>query len=287
MLTLQPAFGLSIIPHAKLSQATLAAFDNYVRGREALIERQIAEGPFLWAGQTPQRMRELQRSGMVVEPLTDSGAVSIGDGLVHDWMGAVFVPGVTLERTLAVLQNYDAHKVSFAPEVTDSKLRRRDGNFFQVYLRLRKRKIFTVVLNTEYDITYRRVSPTRAASRSYSTRIAEVENAGTASEYELPPGDDHGFLWRMHSFWRFEERDGGVYVEFEAVSLTREVPRFARAIVTPIVRQLPRESLEMTLLNLRRVLSHPASPSRPPQAGPAGGSPRGSASWLCFLLNRK
>ena len=181
------------------------------------------------------------------------------DGLIHDWMGTVFVPGVTLARTLAVLQNYDAHKVSFAPEVTDSKLRRRDGNFFQVYLRLRKRKIFTVVMNTEYDITYRRVSPTRVVSRSYSTRIAEVENAGTPSEYELPPGDDHGFLWRMHSFWRFEERDGGVYVEFEGISLTRDVPRFARAIVAPIVRQLPRESLEMTLINLRRALN-PASP---------------------------
>ncbi|MEK7751386.1 MAG: hypothetical protein AAB654_05680, partial [Acidobacteriota bacterium] len=145
------------------------------------------------------------------------------------------------------------------PEVTDSKLRRRDGDFFQVYLRLRKHKIFTVVLNTEYDITYRRVSPTRVASRSYSTKIAEVEKPGTASEYELPPGDDHGFLWRLHSFWRFEERDGGVYVEFEAVSLTRDVPRFVSAIVTPIVRHLPRESLELTLLNLRRALN-PASP---------------------------
>src|SRR5512140_1319656 len=108
ILTLQPAFGLALIPHAKLTQATLAAFDNYVRGREALIERQIAQGPFLWAGRTPERMRELQRTGMVVEPLADSGAESIGDGLIHDWMGTVFVPGVTLERTLAVLQNYDA-----------------------------------------------------------------------------------------------------------------------------------------------------------------------------------
>ncbi|MDP2996812.1 MAG: hypothetical protein Q8N47_04935 [Bryobacterales bacterium] len=259
LLTLQPAFGLSIIPHAKLTQATLAAFDNYVRGREALIERQIAECPFLWADQKPERMRRLQRAGMVVEPFAGSGAEIIGDGTVHDWLGTVFVPGVTLERTLAVLQNYDAHKVSFAPEVTDSKLRRRNGDFFQVYLRLRKHKFVTVVLNTNYDITYRRVSPTRAASRSYSTRIAEVEKPGTASEHELTPGDDHGFLWRMHSFWRFEERDGGVYVEFEAISLTRDVPRFVSAIVTPVVRQLPRESLEMTLLNLRRALN-PASP---------------------------
>ena len=259
LLVLQSTPSPAIIPHAKLTQATLAAFDNYVRNREASIERQIAEGPFLWAGQRPERMRQLQRAGMVVEPLAGSGAENIRDGVVHDWLGAVFVPGVTLERALAVLQNYDAHKVSFAPEVTESRLRRRDGDFFQVYLRLRKHKLITVVLNTEYDITYRRVSPARVASRSYSTRIAEVEKPGTASERELTPGDDHGFLWRLHSFWRFEERDGGVYVEFEAVSLTRDVPRIVSAFVTPIVRQLPRESLEMTLLNLRRALG-PTSP---------------------------
>ena len=258
-LALQPAFSLAIIPHAKLTQATLAAFDNYVRGRETLIERQIGEGPFLWAGQKPERMRQLQRAGLVIEPFAGNGAENLGNGVVQDWLGAVFVPGATLERALALLQNYDAHKVSFAPEVTDSKLRRRQGDFFHVYLRLRKHKIITVVLNTEYDITYRRVSPTRVASRSYSTRIAEVVNPGTVSEHELPPGDDHGFLWRMHSFWRFEERDGGVYVEFEAISLTRNVPRIVSAIVTPVVRQLPRESLEMTLLNLRRALN-PASP---------------------------
>ena len=72
---------------------------------------------------------------------------------------------------------------------------------------------------------------------------------------KLPPGDDHGFLWRLHTFWRFEERDGGVYMEVEAISLTRNVPRIVSAVVTPIVRQLPRESLEMTLLNTRRALT--------------------------------
>jgi hypothetical protein len=226
-----------------------------VRGREASIERQISEGPFLLAEQKPERLGQLRRDGVLVEPRTGNGAVEIQGGMIHDWMGAVFLPGATLQRTLELLQNYNAHKVIYAPEVIDSKLVHRDGDFFKVFLRLRKRKLFTIVMNTEYDITYRRLSPTRVASWSHSTRIAEVENLGTASEHELPPGDDHGFLWRLHTFWRFEERDGGVYMEIEAVSLTRNVPRIVSALVTPIVRQLPRESLEMTLLNTRRALA--------------------------------
>jgi hypothetical protein len=254
-LLFQSEPSLALIPHAKLTQATLAAFDAHVRNREEAIGRQLAQGPFLWAEQRPERFSQLRRAGFVVEPLSGNGASKAVDGLIHDWMGAVFLPGATLERTLALVQNYDNHKNAYAPEVVDSKLVQRDGDFFKVFLRLRKHKVITVVLNTEYDVTYRKLSPTRAASRSYSTRIAEVRNSGSPSEHELTPGDDHGFLWRLHSFWRFEERDGGVYMEVEAISLTREVPRIIGPIVNPVVRQLPRESLERTLLNTRKALA--------------------------------
>lgn len=250
---------LGIIPHAKLTQPTLAAFDKYVRGREAAFEKQAGAERFLWAEQTPQRWAKLRQDGFVVEPLAGNGTVDGGDGLIHDWMGAVFLPDTTLERTLKQVQDYDRHKTSYAPEVVDSKLVRRDGDFFRVYLRLRKHKVITVTLNTEYDVTYRRLGPKRAVSRSYSTRIAEVDDAGEKSERELAAGDDHGFLWRLHTFWRFEERDGGVYMEVEALSLTRGVPRLLSAIVSPVVRQLPRESLEQTLLNTRRAQSSGSS----------------------------
>lgn len=259
ILSVQPAFSLAIVPHVKLTKETLAAFDGYVRERETAIERRIAAGPFLWAEERQERFRQLRQTGVLVETLTGNGPQAIENGLIHDWLGMVFLPGATLDRVLALVQNYDDHKNAYAPEVIESKLVRRTGDFFQVRLRLRKHKLITIVLNTDYDVTYRRLSRTRAVSRSYSTRINEVTGAGTAVERELPPGDDHGFLWRLHSFWKFEERDGGVYMEVEAISLTRDVPRIVAPIVNPVVRQLPRESLEKTLLNTRRALS-PASP---------------------------
>ncbi|MBI4877654.1 MAG: hypothetical protein HY822_23735 [Acidobacteria bacterium] len=260
VVAVQPAPSLAIIPRAKLTPATLSAFDRFVREREDVFERRIAGNPFLWAEEKPERLRRLRRDGLVVEPLAADGAIGAGEGLIHDWLGAVFLPGATLDRTLALVQNYDAHKNHFAPEVMDSKLVRRQGDFFQVRLRLRKHKVITVVLDTDYDVTYRRLGRTRAVSRSYSARIAEIESPGTATERALPPGEDHGFLWRLHSFWRFEERDGGVCLEFEAISLTRGVPRLVAPIVNPIVHSLPRESVEATLRNLRQALARgPAS----------------------------
>jgi hypothetical protein len=120
-----------------------------------------------------------------------------------------------------------------------------------VYLRLLKKKVITVVLNTEHKVTYFPLDATRQHSRSYSTKIAEVQDAGEPGEHELPAGRDHGFLWRLYSYWRFLERDGGVYVECEAVSLTRGVPMGLGLIIRPIVRDLPRESLANTLVKTR------------------------------------
>jgi hypothetical protein len=120
-----------------------------------------------------------------------------------------------------------------------------------VFLRLLKKKVLTVTLNTTYDVRYIRVAPNRWRADAYSTRIAEVANAGERNERELPPGQDHGFMWRLNSFWRYEERDGGVYVECEAISLTRDVPSGLGWLINPIIRGLPRESL-VNLLNATR-----------------------------------
>jgi hypothetical protein len=134
----------------------------------------------------------------------------------------------------------------------DSKILAHDGNSFKVYMRLLKKQVVTVVLNTTHDVRYVPVDATRWYSKSYSSRIAEVENAGKPSEQELPPGRDHGFLWRLNSYWRFEERDGGVYVESQAVSLTRNVPTGLGWLINPIIRSLPRQSLENTLRSAQK-----------------------------------
>ena len=176
------------------------------------------------------------------------------DGLVHDWSGCVFIPGATLERTLALVQDYDHHKDVYRPEVIDSKLLSRNGGDFRIYLRLLKKKVITVVLSTEHEVHYTKVDATRVNSRSYTTKIAEVEDAGKPGERELPPGKGHGFLWRLHSYWRFEERDGGLYLECQAVSLTRDVPTGLGWMIEPIIRNVPKESLTNTLRATRDAL---------------------------------
>ena len=143
---------------------------------------------------------------------------------------------------------------NYRPEVLASRLVSHSGNDFKVYLRLMKKKVITVILDTNYDVRYFPLDATRCHSRAYSTRIAEVENAGKPHEHVLPLGNDHGFLWRLDSYWRFQERDGGVYVECEAISLTRSIPAGLGWLIEPIIQSLPRESLANTLRETRTAI---------------------------------
>ncbi|MEZ5353963.1 MAG: hypothetical protein R2762_15095 [Bryobacteraceae bacterium] len=234
---------------------TLAAFQRHVRARESAIERERVQGRnFLWVDESDQRRKRVRSGGVVVEPLQGRGLIDVKGGLVHDWIGATFIEGTSLSKAIATVQDYNRHQQYFKPEVVESKLLWRKENEFGIFLRLVKKKVLTVTLDTEHRVRYFPLDATKVHSRSYSTRISEVEDAGTSKEMALPPGEDHGFLWRLNSYWRFQERDGGVYVECEAISLTRGIPTGFGWLVSPIVRDLPRESLESTLAGTRTML---------------------------------
>lgn len=256
-------FCVSSVQGAELKPATVNAFNRYVQATEQRLNADLRPGTaFLWidglAASEKQAARDRLTKGEVVisrmESTEGGKKIPVPDGMIHHWIATVFVPGVTLQQALALVQNYDRHQNYYAPDVQRSKLVHRAGDDFHIYYRFRRHKVVTVVLDTEYDIHYTRVSATREISRSYSTRVQEVENAGESDEKAKPVGDDTGFLWRLYTYWRFEQRDGGTYVQCEAVSLTRDIPTGLGWMIRPFIESVPRESLEFTLVNTRKAL---------------------------------
>jgi hypothetical protein len=240
---------------AELKQHSIQAFEEYVRGTEARIESEIHGKSFLWAEGSRARLARVRQGEVVIEPFGAEPEVAIRDGVIHDWMGSVFMPGTTLKQTLALIQDYDNHKNLYKLEVIDSRLLSRNGNVFKIRLLMKKKKFLTVVLNMEHDVRYFPLDATRCHSRSYSTRIAEVRNYGKPGQRELPVGQDRGYLWRVYCYWRFLERDGGVYLECEAISLTRGIPAAVSWAIEPIVRGVPRSSLVNALASTRAALA--------------------------------
>jgi len=239
----------------QLKHQTTDAFEAYVREAEAKMAPSL-EGsePFLWSDSIPKRAQQVRKGEIVAQLWSGKDLVRVPDGLIHDWVGAAWIPGTTVKQTLALVQDYDNHKRVYKPDVIDSKLLSHQGNDYKIYMRLLKKKIITVVLDTDHDVHYSPLGPTRWFLRSYTTRISEVENAGKPNENVAPPDTGYGFLWRLDSYWRFEERGSGVYVELRAISLTRDVPTGLGWIIEPIVRKLPRQSLINTLAASRKAL---------------------------------
>ena len=241
-----------------LKPRTLQAFNDYIRAAEAEMEPGLrGDAAFLWSDRDGARARQVLRGRVVAELWAGEGPVKISDGLIHDWVGAVFAPDVSVEQVLRFVQNYDNHKDIYRPEVMESRLIRHQGDDFDIFLRLLKKKIITVVLDTDHTVHYSQLSDTRWFCRSYTTRIAEVEDTGTPNERVLEPDSGFGFLWRLYSYWKFDEKPGagGVHIECRAISLTRDIPLGLGWIIEPIVRKLPHESLIHTLECTRSGLS--------------------------------
>jgi len=248
------------IVNVELKPATLEAFTRYITATEARINREVEhpEG-FLHIDELDKTRRapvfdELKGGEVFIDRLETRDAagheIDVPDGLIHHWIGDVFIPGASMRQVLAFVQDYNHHQDYYA-EIVRSRLLSRDGDDFKIFYRVRKHKVITVTLDTEHDVLYARLDDAHWSSRSLSTRIAEVVDAGKSGEHEKPVGHDGGLLWRINSYWRFVERDGGVYIECESVSLTRDIPTGLGWLIGPFVTSIPKESLESTLSTTR------------------------------------
>ena len=248
---------------AVLQSGTSAVFDRYVKLTQAGFEAQNSgKPPFLWfenmpANRSAEIERDLQSGQVVIEKLetTDSGRpISVPDGMIHHWIGTVFIPGATLAQVLAFEEDYDHQASFFQPDVISSKILQHTGPDFAVNLRFYKKKAISVVLDTDHQVHYASIDANRAWSESWTTRVQQVDHPGQPGEKLQPQGRDDGFLWRMNTYWRFEAKDGGVYVESQSVSLTRDIPTGLGWMVGPFVTSIPRQSLDFTLANTRKAV---------------------------------
>ncbi len=245
---------------AELKPDTLRAWEAYLRPTEARISRELSSNTRFLAldFQSPTtaaaERREVLAGEVTVTKIESLGPdgqriVAVG-GMIHHWRGSIFIPGVELEYLLDRVRNPVSEEIK-QEDVLRSEVLERGDNYLKLYLKLQRSKIVTVVYNTEHEVRYRERPDGRAWSSSKAVKIAEVAEANTPNEFEKPEGRDHGFLWRLNSYWRYEPVKGGVIVECESVSLSRSIPSFLAVLVRPIIDRVARESMERTLVSLR------------------------------------
>ena len=236
----------------KLKPRTVAEFDDYARKIEQQLSRRW-EGPepFLSISDTGPGRGSVLKGDLLIRPGSPENPVPVSDGLIHDWLGAVFIPNTSMQKVIGILEDFNQHS-NLYPEVIKSRLLRRNGNDLTGYWRLqRKPQLIPVAFDVEQEAYYREIAPGKWTCRAYAKKISEVDNPGKSGEKILPPGEGQGFLWRLYAYWSLEATNNGVLAECRTLSLSRNIPAGLSWAIKPFIQSLPRESLTSTLKNTR------------------------------------
>jgi len=260
-LTLVTLFSLAAANAATLDAVTEQAWDQYVESATARMQHRLAPGnSFLWVDESPERLARVRAGEIVVSPVGPQTPKKVPSGLIHDWIGAVFIPQASIQNVLEVVRDYGQYKDMYEPNVAESKpivlgdigTGEAKDRFSMVLIN--KSLSLRMAFDADYESCYTRVDDRRMFSTTATTRIQEIDDYGSPEQHLLPVGTGHGIIWRMFGITRYLERDGGVYVEFEALALSRDIPGAIRWFVEPLVRRISRSSLSTSLTKTERAV---------------------------------
>jgi hypothetical protein len=234
---------------ADLKPETLQAWEAYIQAAKARNQKHLAEGSsFHSIDAESADSAKLRQGDVIVSPARPNVPVKVASGLIHDWTGAIFIPNASIGDVLRVVRDYDHYQAVYHPNVVGSKPIELDECEDRFSIVIMNKSFFAKsALNSDYRSIFVRVDDHHWYSTSETTRVQEVADYGAASQYLMPEDHGTGIIWRLYSFARYEERDGGVYVELEAIALSRDIPATLRWVVDPIVRRVSRSSLATSL----------------------------------------
>ncbi len=253
MLRLATALCLVFLPFSveaeHLKPETLQAFDQYVQQTNVHMQARLQPGTvFLWVDESPGRKQVIRGGEILVAPIDKHCPKPVPNGLIHDWIAAVFLPDTTIADILSVIRDYDRYPQFYKPYVMEAKPLSKEEQEDRFSMTLLNKSIFQrTALDNDYETTYFKLNPTRIYSISHTTRVQEIDELGRPNQREMPVDTGNGYIWRLYSISRMEEGDGGVYVELEAIVLSRDVPGAFRWFVDPIVRRVSKDAMLTTL----------------------------------------
>ncbi len=237
---------------SELRQDTLVYWNEYL---DAARPQMVSQTPFLWVDQNPERLQRVREGEILVWSGGKENPRPVASGLIHDWVGAAFFPNANIKDVLGAARDYSNYKEFYKPTVVDSKLLSSDGHCEKYSMRVvNKEVVAQTALDMEYETCYFKIDDRRWYSTTQTTRVREIRHQGRPDEQELPPDHGSGYIWRLYSVAKFEQRDGGTYVEVEAIALSRDIPTALRWVVNPIVRRVSKNSMVVSLQQMKEAV---------------------------------
>ena len=243
---------------AELKAETATEWKDYlIRANARTMDR--TQGDFLWVDDSEQRLKRARAGEIVVAPIQPKMPISIHRGLVHHWIGAAFIPGARVDDVIKTVREYDRYVELYPPAVVDARVIERSADpehaSDHFVLTFVNKSFFSKrALECESTSSYARLDESRWYSQSHTLRVQEWAQYGTSHQHLLPSGEGAGYIWSASTASRFEERDGGVYIEMETIALSRDVPVAMREVVYPIIRRVSKSTLVTSLDETRKAV---------------------------------
>jgi hypothetical protein len=241
---------------AELDQQALVAWKNYVASATLHMQDRLAgKSPFLWADEDPTRRRQLNLGEIVVTPLGNSHPLSVPHGFIHHWISAVFIPGATIRDLSSLVDDYSKYAEVYRPSLIKAELlgSSDDEQKFSIVW-VQRVLLVTAAFYTEMDSKFFALNGRQGYMSFTTTRVQQIEHYGEKDERRLAPDEGSGYLWRLVSFARFEEREGGLYLELEVIGLSKDLPETIRLLLKPVIDHLPRQALATKLDQTRQAI---------------------------------
>ncbi len=232
---------------AEPTPAAVSAFNSYISTVESRLEKQHRSPNGFLATVSAQSESRMRQAELIVERITPSKAADLPGAMLYHWRGTAFAPGAKAADFERLMKDFNSYPQHYSPQVISAKIIVQQGDHLQASMRVRQKHVLTVVMDTSYEVTFAQLDARHGYSISRSTKVSEIDSPGTSHERVLNASEEHGFLWRLNTYWSYEERDGGLYMQIESITLTRSIPRGLGWAVGPFVESVPRESLEFTL----------------------------------------
>ena len=246
-------------------QETVRAWDEYTQIVDLrLVQNASSENPFLWIDESHDLAGRVRQNEVVV---TDHDPRNIPQGMIHHWIGAVFVPNATLDQALTVVEDFDRYSDFYKPLFSKCTVLARDGDQATLNV-VAAQKVFSVTaaVDTEDQVKIVRLGPKTAYLTNNAVRIQEIADYGQPTQHPFSESRRPGYVWRQIGIERLEERDGGVYVELETIVLSRSIPAGFHWLIKPLADELPRKLMRDTLSDTRTAILQEASLSRSQRA---------------------
>jgi len=234
---------------AELNQQALVAWETYIASAQLGMQNRLASrSAFLWVDEDPIRKHNVQSGKIVISPVGSTHPLPVPHGLIHHWIGAVFIPEATVRDLSAVVADYGRYSEIYRPTLIKAELldSSNEEQKFTV-LWVQKVLLVTAAFYTELNSKTIELSNQKRYMTFSATRVQQIENYGERDERRLAPDEGSGYLWRLVSFARFEERDGGLYLELEVIGLSKDLPGSLRWLFKPVIDHVPRQALTMKL----------------------------------------